>query len=236
MVVPVSARLPAVIAFLLGLASQALGAELRGRVVSAGGRGLDELVVELVEGGGLAALPAGPQPAMNQVRRRFSPRVVAVRAGEPVRFENLDDVFHNVFSLDKRNPFDLGLYKGRRRFAEDRRTPEEAGEPAVRFAAAGVYPVFCNIHPDMAGLVYVFDHGYFARVDKDGLFVLPVPESGKVTLRVAGAALASPAERAVTLPHDGVAEVAVKLKRLRLDAPHSRKDGSDYGGSYGSRR
>lgn len=234
MVVPVSLRLAGLI-LVPSLASAALGAELRGRVAASGVRGLEELVVELVEGAGLPALAPGARASMNQVRRQFSPRVVAVRAGDSVRFDNLDDVFHNVFSLDRRNPFDLGLYKGKKRFAEDRRAPDEAGEPAVRFSAAGVYPVFCNIHPDMSGLVYVFDHGYFARVDKDGLFLLPVPESGRVTLRVAGAPLAAPVERAVALPHEGVLEVPVKLKRLRLDAPHSRKDGSEYGGAYGGR-
>lgn len=218
------------------LSASARAGELRGRVLPSGGPGVGELVVELVEGPALAALSTAGVQAMSQVRRQFAPRVVAVRAGEPVRFDNLDDVFHNVFSLDKRNPFDLGLYKGKRRFAEDRRTPEDAGEPLVRFKAAGVYPVFCNIHPDMSGLVYVFEHGYFARVDAEGLFVLPAPESGRVTLKVHGAPLSAPVQRVVELPSAGPLEVAVKLKRMRLQAPHARKDGSDYGGAYGGRR
>lgn len=218
------------------VAAHAEAGELRGRVVASGGGGVSELVVELVEGPTLPALSTGGVQAMSQVRRQFAPRVVAVRAGEPVRFDNLDDVFHNVFSLDKRNPFDLGLYKGKRRFAEDKRTPEDVGEPLVRFSAAGVYPVFCNIHPDMSGLVYVFDHGYFARVDAEGVFALPAPETGKVTLKVHGAPLSGPFERVVELPSSGALELAVKLKRMRLQAPHARKDGSDYGGAYGGRR
>ncbi|MBI4346135.1 MAG: hypothetical protein HY553_04730 [Elusimicrobia bacterium] len=221
-------------ALLAGLATASEAGTLRGRLTGAT-KGLDELVVSLAEGATLPPAPFKGDGAMNQLRKRFSPAVVAVATGAAVRFENLDDVFHNVFSLDKRNPFDLGLYKGERRFAEDRRTPAKGAEPAVSFSAAGAYPVFCNIHPDMAGTVYAFDHGYFARADRDGLFELPAPDSGKVTLVVEGPALPQPVRVSVELPRDERLEVPIKPKRLRLNQPHSRKDGSEYGGAYGSR-
>lgn len=208
---------------------------LRGRLTGSAGD-YSELVVSIEEGPGLPDVEAaGGDRSMNQLRRQFSPRVSAVRAGKPLLFENLDDVFHNVFSLDKRNPFDLGLYRGKKRFAEDRRTPAEGAEPTVAFSSAGAYPVFCNIHPDMSGTVYAFDHGYFARADKDGLFELPAPDSGKVTLVVEGPALAKPVRLAVELPRDERVKIALRGKRFRLKAPHSRKDGTEYGGAYGNR-
>lgn len=218
----------------LMLSGAADAGTLRGRLTGAT-KGLDELVVSLAEGPSLHLRgEGGGDPAMNQLNKRFSPAVIAVAAGVPVRFENLDDVFHNVFSLDKRNPFDLGLYKGKRRFSEDRRTPVEGAEPSVVFSSAGAYPVFCNIHPDMAGTVYAFNHPYFTRADRDGLFSLPAPESGTVTLVVEGPALAEPVRLKVRLPTEERLEVPIKPKRLRLSKPHSRKDGSEYGG-YGSR-
>ena len=174
---------------------------------------------------------------MNQVRRDFSPRVLAVRRGEVVRFENLDSVFHNVFSLDKRNPFDLGLYKGLKRFAEDGRTVLGDGSaPAQKFAAEGKFLVFCNIHPDMVGVIHVIPHGYFAQADKDGLFDLPAPATGTVTLLADGPRLSQPASLAVDLGSaPALLEFPLRLKRLTVKPPHSRKDGRDYGGYGGVR-
>ncbi len=208
---------------------------LHGRLTGGAGD-LSELVVSLEEGPSLPPVEAtAADRNMYQRRKQFSPKVTAVRAGTPLRFENQDDVFHNVFSLDKRNPFDLGLYKGSTRFADDKRTPADGGEPAVTFSTAGAYPVFCNIHPDMTGTVFVLDHGYFARAGKDGAFELPVPDSGVVTLLVQGPSLAKPVRQSVTLPVEGIVEVGVRGKRFALTKPHSRKDGSQYGGAYGGR-
>jgi plastocyanin len=40
---------------------------------------------------------------LNQQNRRFSPDLVVIPAGSSVSFPNLDPIFHNVFSLSKRN-------------------------------------------------------------------------------------------------------------------------------------
>src|SRR6185436_6343057 len=55
-----------------------------------------------------------PQPGrfkLSQKNKTFVPRVLAVPVGSTVSFPNADSIFHNVFSLSRPKPFDLGLYK-----------------------------------------------------------------------------------------------------------------------------
>jgi plastocyanin len=45
---------------------------------------------------------------MEQKNRRFLPDLVVIPAGSTVSFPNLDEIFHDVFSLSKPRSFDLG--------------------------------------------------------------------------------------------------------------------------------
>src|SRR4029453_18580195 len=66
-------------------------------------------------------LDDGPVPAfyelragrarMDQKGEQFVPRVLAITVGTTVDFPNNDITFHNVFSLSRVKPFDLGRYK-----------------------------------------------------------------------------------------------------------------------------
>ena len=47
---------------------------------------------------------------LDQRDERFVPHVLAVTTGTVVDFPNSDRIFHNVFSLSKTRPFDLGRY------------------------------------------------------------------------------------------------------------------------------
>src|SRR4029079_19626946 len=69
-----------------------------------------------------------------QKDKQFSPQVTAVQRGTSVFFPNNDRVAHNVFSLAKRNTFDLGIVK--------------AGERgrSVALGEAGVIEIYCDIH------------------------------------------------------------------------------------------
>ena len=202
---------------------------VKGRLI--GGRALEGYVVWIDGGEALPALDsATARRTVNQIDKEFSPKTSAIRAGDSVEFENLDNVFHNVFSLDKRNPFDVGLYKGKKRFGEDRKTPAaDSGAPVQAFAAPGKYSVYCNIHPDMFGLIFVFGHGYYAQADKDGLFTLPVPASGVVTVKVDGPKLKEPVAFKLDLDHPPAAlEIPVKTPRVSPPPAHTKKDGSAY--------
>ncbi len=47
---------------------------------------------------------------MDQRGEQFVPRVLAITVGTIVDFPNNDTTFHNVFSLSRTVPFDLGRY------------------------------------------------------------------------------------------------------------------------------
>ena len=106
-----------------------------------------------------------------QQNRRFLPRVVAVVAGTTVRFQNKDDVYHNVFSVSPAKRFDLGKYP-----------PRAVNQ--VTFDRPGVVNLYCDIHPGMAAYVLVLPHRLFTRPDRSGAFALPSLPPGEYTLRV----------------------------------------------------
>jgi hypothetical protein len=68
----------------------------------------DQMVVVL-EGG--SPVPRHPATlAINQSNSRFDPDLVVIPVGSTVEFPNSDPIFHNVFSLSRAQPFDLGFY------------------------------------------------------------------------------------------------------------------------------
>src|SRR5579885_3502600 len=68
--------------------------------------------------------------------RQFAPRVRVVTEGSKIEFPNQDPFNHNVFSKAAQGPFDTESYgKGKTRDNV--------------FKSAGVYPIYCNVHPRM---------------------------------------------------------------------------------------
>lgn len=226
-------KVPALIlGLLLSSWTAAHAARLKGRLTAASGEAdFEGFVLWIAEGPGLPPLKAPRRThSIVQVNKQFSPRRLAVRAGDKVVFENLDNLFHNVFSLDKDNRFDLGLFKGRRRFSDDGTPlPDDGAPPAQEFRRAGKFHIFCNIHPDMSAAVYAFEHGYFAAADRNGVFDLPAPNSGRVTVMVDGPLLAKlHAERLdAGRPPEALA-IGLELLKASAVVPHSRKDGGAY--------
>jgi plastocyanin len=96
-------------------------------------------------------LPVG-RVRMDQRNEQFVPRLLAITVGTIVDFPNSDTKFHNVFSLSKTHPFDLGRYP-----------PGKSG--FERFERPGLVRVFCDIHSHMSGYILVFSHRYFAVTD-----------------------------------------------------------------------
>jgi hypothetical protein len=100
-----------------------------------------------------------PPPAhlarLVQRDKRFSPHVIAIRVGSEIDFPNQDPFFHDVFSIYRGKPFDLGLY-------------ESGSSRKVRFSQAGVSYIFCNIHPGMSAAVVAVPTPYFAVTGSDG--------------------------------------------------------------------
>jgi hypothetical protein len=90
-----------------------------------------------------------------------------------VAFPNLDDTYHNVFSLSPAKRFDLGRYR-----------PDEKPIPSVILDTPGLVTVRCDIHEHMRALILVVATPHFAVTDDEGRFRLSGLPSGNHTLKV----------------------------------------------------
>jgi len=117
--------------------------------------------------------PAGA-PAVAEMAQhayQFSPGLLAIRTGSSVRFPNLDDEYHSVFSYSKTKRFDLGRYaKG-----------ETAAE--LTFDQPGVVRLYCEIHDHMRSAIVVLDTPYFRKTDPDGRYRLTDLPAGHWVLK-----------------------------------------------------
>lgn len=183
--------------------------------VDAPTRGLRHVVVSLTpieeDAAGqsrLAASPVSDEPVtMDQWNHEFRPRVLAVRAGQPVKFTNSDPANHNVRTVSSQRANEFNVYTGANgaythRFVLD---PEE--QP-VR--------VGCDIHPWMRGWIYVFDHPYFCVTDGQGRFRIDSVPPGRYRLVVRQPDLRYSDERPVSVR-------AHELTRLELEIAPSKR-------------
>ncbi len=158
-----------------------------------------------------------PAAEMLMSGKAYQPRVLPVLAGEPVQFPNRDRILHNVFSVSGDNAFDLGLY-GRGKSA------------AHTFEEPGLVRVFCNVHRDMVGFLWVLESPHFVNPDSEGRFTLANLPPGPGTLTV-WHERAEPLELDVVIGADGKQSLSKPIE-LRITRPrvpsHSRKDGSAY--------
>lgn len=140
----------------------------------------------------------GGRAVMNQRNETFVPHVLAITTGTTVDFPNSDRIYHNVFSLSKPGPFDLGRYAAGR-------------SKAVRFDRPGIVRVFCDIHSHMSAFILVFSHPFYAMTDADGRYRLDsVPPGNYAVVAWNEGVSSDPAP--VAVPNGGVAELDLALR------------------------
>jgi plastocyanin len=164
------------------------------------------------------ATPVATKPVeveISTASKAFTPHVLVIPAGSTVAFPNHDPFNHNVFSLSKENPFDLGLYgRGARRSA--------------RFSRSGIVSVYCNVHAQMSALVIVRDNPYFAQPGSDGWFTIARVPPGKYVLH-AWHERAREVTRDLTVGPDGLHDLAFQLDARGYQfKPHLNKFGQPY--------
>ena len=135
---------------------------------------------------------------MDQRDETFVPHVLAITTGTTVDFRNNDRIFHNVFSLSRVKPFDLG------RYAAGRSKP-------VRFDAPGIVRVFCEIHSHMNAFILVFSHPFFRVTDADGRYRIDNVPPGIYNV-VAWNEGTKSEPMQVTVPESGVTELDFVLR------------------------
>lgn len=154
-------------------------------------------------------------------RRQFSPRVTVVMAGSRVEFPNRDPFSHNVFSK-LHGGFDTGVYgRGTSR--------------AQTFDEAGVYPLYCNVHPRMTAFVVTLNTPYYTQAGASGRFVLESVSPGRYNMTV-WHDRATKETREVMVPATGLANLKFALDaRGYKYVQHKDKVGKDYVGRTGDR-
>lgn len=157
-------------------------------------------------------------PRLHQRERTFEPRVLPVTVGTTVEFPNDDTIFHNVFSLSKTAPFDLGVY-------------QPGDSRSVVMERTGLIKVHCNIHPEMAASVVVLREPWFAVTDEDGRFVIANIPSGSWQLR-AWNDRGVDAARALELEPSAWRSIELELRETRRVLPHKNKFGKPYAEKY----
>ncbi len=121
-----------------------------------------------------AAAPA-TQVVIDQKDCMYSPRVVAIVAGQPVAVHNSDNTFHNVHGTL------MGLGK------DVFNKPQGPGADNIAVDATAAKPgdvlqLQCDVHPWMRSYIAVNDTPYFAVTGPDGTFDIEGLPEGTYTL------------------------------------------------------
>ena len=140
----------------------------------------------------------GGRAVMDQRNETFVPHVLAVTVGTTVDFPNSDKFYHNVFSLSKSRPFDLGRYA-------------TGSSKSVRFDRPGIVRVFCDIHSHMNAFILVFSHPFFALTDADGRYRIDKVPPGTYGVIAWNEGTASEPKPA-SVPDGGLAELDFTLR------------------------
>ena len=155
----------------------------------------DRLVITL-EGGGSKSKP--PETVViDQRNMRFDPDIVVIPVGSTVQFPNADPIFHNIFSLSKTQPFDLGFYS-------------QGQSRTVKFNRSGIVQVYCHIHANMYAAIVVTSSPWYARPADDGSFSFSGVPAGHYRL-VAWHKIAGLFKTEIDVPESGKTEAIIRI-------------------------
>jgi plastocyanin len=146
---------------------------------------IKNVVVYLKDVAFRGALPASTV-ALRQEHETFVPHVLAITKGSAVDFPNDDPIFHNVFSLSKTKPFDLGMYKN----GESRE---------VKVDKAGIVRLGCNLHASMSAYLIVVDAPAYVSTNADGTFSFASLAPGKYRVQAWNERSAEPLDSEVEI-------------------------------------
>jgi len=121
-------------------------------------------VLVYVKSGATGTYPVPSEPVvMDQKGCDYSPHMVVLRAGQPLKIRNSDDTLHNIHPRPTVNAeFNIG---------QPRQGMESVREGDKGFSKAEIMiPVGCDVHPWMRAFISVVDNPFYAVSGADGSF------------------------------------------------------------------
>jgi hypothetical protein len=161
--------------------------------------------------------PPITNPELRQRGKRFHPEVLPIMVGTTVDFPNDDTIFHNVFSLSKPKPFDLGNYK-------------QGASKSLTFDNTGLVKVYCNIHFRMVSYILVLENPYFALTDEQGRYRIPGIPAGRYIVK-AWQRFGDEAKNTVTLVENEPVQLNIEMIQDKVTIEHTNKQGRSYSSS-----
>jgi plastocyanin len=157
-------------------------------------------------------------PKISHLGRQFHPRILPIVRDTKVDFFNDDNIYHNVFSLSKAKPFDLGIY------------PENTSK-LVRFEKTGLVKLYCNIHPGMTSNILVLNNDFYTIPDSNGNFSIKNIPIGHYSLRI-WHELAETQQHNIEIKENEntLGKLSLKLTKRRIQ--HKNKFGKHYRSKY----
>lgn len=111
-----------------------------------------------------------PPPLLDQVGCRYTPHVLGVCIGQPLRVRTSDDTMHNVHLATQRNESkNFGM-------------TASGDEKTIAFREPEFIRAKCDVHPWMTAYIGVFENPCFAVTDADGRYELANLPAGKYKL------------------------------------------------------
>jgi hypothetical protein len=164
-----------------------------------------------------------PKVRLLQKDKRFTPHLLVITVGTQIESPNQDPFFHNVFSIYRGKPFDLGLY-------------ESGSTRTIKFTQPGISYIFCNIHPEMSAVVVALKTNYFAITGKDGNFKITNVQPGKYRLEVWHEQATEKQLKELSMELE-VKSTEMKLKEIQIQPTAQPKDHlNKYGEPYDDKK
>jgi plastocyanin len=136
--------------------------------------GLQNVFIYVKDGLGnkLYAAPSAPV-VMDQKGCRYTPHVIGVMVGQPVRFTNSDPTMHNVHMLPT---------VGSNQTVDISQPPNGGPESRIFNQPELMIPVRCNNHPWMQAFINVVANPFYAVSDGEGHFEIKGLPPGTYTI------------------------------------------------------
>lgn len=143
-------------------------------VVLGEGQTLANVLVEVVSPIPKKEYPVPTEPfVLTQKGCTYSPHILALRAGQPIKILNPDKTGHNIHFFPEINrEYNRTMSATRKELTHTLKKPES------------LFTVKCEVHTWMRAYCAVYDHPFFAVTDKDGTYSIDGLPAGEYKVKM----------------------------------------------------